>query len=236
VMDGVCPLSGVQLEQDASLEAEEDRLAQGYAAYYRDAVAADDTALNRKIPRDAFIGLLDRIGSLLIDESAQLATPAGPVRDFLAGNPLPIDMAPLLPDSFRAFCLALNSLKQWVANGSIAVDEVWVSFDAGTIVNTDRVRAQMEGSVIFGMSLAFYGAITMNGGAIEQDNFRGAGRIVRMGEAPRRITVDLVNSTAAPGGVGEPGVPPVAPAIANAIFALTGKRFRALPLSKSITV
>ena len=121
-------------------------------------------------------------------------------------------------------------------NGSIAVDEVWVSFDAGTIVNSDRVRAQMEGSVIFGMSLAFYGAITMKGGAIEQDNFRGGGRIVRMGEAPRRITVDLVDSTAAPGGVGEPGVPPVAPAIANAIFALTGKRFRELPLSKSITV
>ena len=68
-------------------------------------------------------------------------------------------------------------------NGSIAVDEVWVSFDAGTIVNTDRVRAQMEGSVIFGMSLAFYGAITMKGGAIEQDNFRGGGRIVRMGRS-----------------------------------------------------
>ena len=120
--------------------------------------------------------------------------------------------------------------------GTIAVDEVWVSFDAGTIVNSDRVRAQLEGSVIFGMSLAFYGGITMKGGAIEQDNFRGGGRIVRMGEAPRRISVDLVESTAAPGGVGEPGVPPVAPAIANAIFALTGKRFRELPLSRSLSV
>ena len=57
-----------------------------------------------------------------------------------------------------------------------------------------------------------------------------------MGEAPRRITVDLVHSTAAPGGVGEPGVPPVAPAIANAIFALTGKRVRELALSKSMAV
>ena len=74
-----------------------------------------------------------------------------------------------------------------VANGSIAVDEVWVAFDAGTVVNTDRVRAQMEGSVIFGMSLALYGGITMKDGAIEQDNFRGGGRIVRIGEAPRRI-------------------------------------------------
>ena len=99
------------------------------------------------------------------------------------------------------------------------------SFDAGTVVNSDRVRAQMEGSVIFGMSLALYGGITMKDGAIEQDNFRDGGRIVRIGEAPRRTHVDLVESDAPPGGVGEPGVPPVAPAIANAVFALTGNGF-----------
>ena len=122
------------------------------------------------------------------------------------------------------------------ANGTVGVEEVWVSFDAGTIVNSDRVRAQLEGAVIFGMSLALYGGITMKGGAIEQDNFRGGGRIVRINEAPRHISVDLVESTAAPGGVGEPGVPPVAPAIANAVFALTGKRVRELPLSKSMSV
>ena len=86
------------------------------------------------------------------------------------------------------------------------------------------------------MSLALYGGITMKGGAIEQDTFRGGARIVRIGEAPRRTWVDLVDSNAAPGGVGEPGVPPVAPAIANAVFALTGRRFRELPLSKSIQV
>ena len=120
-------------------------------------------------------------------------------------------------------------------NGTIAVDEVWVSFDGGTLVNTDRVHAQMEGSVVFGMSLALYGGITMKGGAVEQDNFRGGGRIVRINEAPRRTSVDLVESTAAPGGVGEPGLPPVAPAIANAVFALTGKRIRELPLIKSMS-
>lgn len=120
------------------------------------------------------------------------------------------------------------------SNGTFAVDEVWLAFDAGTIVNSDRVRAQMEGAVIFGMSLALYGGITMKNGAIEQDNFRGGGRIVRMGEAPRRTWVELVESDAAPGGVGEPGVPPVAPAIANAVFALSGKRIRELPLSKGI--
>jgi isoquinoline 1-oxidoreductase beta subunit len=120
------------------------------------------------------------------------------------------------------------------ANGGLAVDEVWLSFDGGTIINSDRVRAQMEGSVIFGMSLALYGGITVKNGAIEQDNFRGGGRIVRMGEAPRRISIDLVDMEAAPGGVGEPGLPPVAPAIANAVFALTGKRVRQLPLIKSV--
>ncbi|HEU4405365.1 MAG TPA: molybdopterin cofactor-binding domain-containing protein [Polyangiaceae bacterium] len=118
--------------------------------------------------------------------------------------------------------------------GKLAVDEVWVAFDAGTLVNPDRVRSQLEGSVIFGMSLALYGGITMKGGAVEQDNFRGGGRIVRIGEAPRRTHVELVESDAAPGGVGEPGVPPVAPAIANAAFALTGKRVRELPLIKSL--
>ncbi len=121
-------------------------------------------------------------------------------------------------------------------DGKIWIDEMWMAFDAGTIVNADRVRSQLEGSAIFGMSLALFGGITMKGGAIEQDNFRGGGRIVRIREAPRRIHVDVVESTALPGGVGEPGVPPVAPAIANAVFALTGKRVRELPLVKSVEV
>ena len=92
-------------------------------------------------------------------------------------------------------------------NGTLAVDEVWLAFDGGTLVNTDRVRAQMEGAVVFGMSLALYGGITMKNGAIEQENFRGGGRIVRIGEIPRRTWVDLVESDAPPAGVGEPGVP-----------------------------
>jgi isoquinoline 1-oxidoreductase beta subunit len=121
-------------------------------------------------------------------------------------------------------------------NGKLAVDEVWVSFDAGLVVNTDRVRAQLEGSVVFGMSLALFGGITMKDGAIEQRNFQGGGRLVRIGEVPRRVHVEIVSSEANPGGVGEPGVPPVAPAIANAVFALTGKRVRELPLSRSIEV
>jgi isoquinoline 1-oxidoreductase subunit beta len=122
------------------------------------------------------------------------------------------------------------------ADGKLAVDEVWLSFDAGTIINLDRVRSQMEGAIIFGMSLALFGGITMKEGAVEQDNYRGGGRIVRIGEAPRRMHIDIVQSDAAPGGVGEPGVPPVAPAIANALFALTGTRVRELPMHKALPV
>jgi isoquinoline 1-oxidoreductase beta subunit len=116
--------------------------------------------------------------------------------------------------------------------GRLAVDEVWLSADAGTIVNPERARAQMEGAVLFGMSHAFYGGATMKNGVTEQTNFLDY-RLVRIGEAPRRIHVDLVPSEGPPGGIGEPGVPPVAPAIANAVFALTGQRIRMLPLMRA---
>ena len=109
------------------------------------------------------------------------------------------------------------------------VDEVWLTADPGPIVNLDRVRSQFEGAVIFGLSAALHGSITAKGGAIEQTNFRDY-PIARIAEAPRKIHVEILNGHTRPGGVGEPGVPPVAPAIANAFFALTGRRIRALPL------
>lgn len=137
--------------------------------------------------------------------------------------------------SFLSYAAAVASVVKR-PNGKLAVDELWLAFDAGTVINTDRVRAQLEGAAIFGMTLALYGGITFKGGAVEQENFRKGGRLVRMQEAPRRTHVELVESEAAPGGVGEPGVPPVAPAIANAVFSLTGQRVRELPLSKSVLV
>lgn len=121
------------------------------------------------------------------------------------------------------------------AAGKLRVDEAWVVVDAGTVINPDRVHAQMEGSIIFGMSLALHGEISMKRGAVEQSNFRDF-KLVRINEAPRKIHVDIIPSDAAPGGIGEPGVPPVAPAIANAVFALTGTRARELPLSRSFQV
>jgi isoquinoline 1-oxidoreductase beta subunit len=118
------------------------------------------------------------------------------------------------------------------ARGKIAVDEVWLAADAGTVVDTERARSQMEGAVIFGMSHAFYGGATMKNGVTEQTNFDSY-RLIRIGQAPRRTHVEIVESDGPPGGIGEPGVPPVAPAIANAIFALTGQRIRSIPFSRA---
>jgi isoquinoline 1-oxidoreductase beta subunit len=116
------------------------------------------------------------------------------------------------------------------ARGEIRVDEAWIAADCGTIINLDRVRSQLEGAFLFGQSLVMHGAITTRAGAIQQQNFRDY-PLVRMPAAPRRIHVEVIRSEGPPGGVGEPGVPPVAPAIANAVFALTGARLRVLPLA-----
>jgi isoquinoline 1-oxidoreductase beta subunit len=134
----------------------------------------------------------------------------------------------------RSFLTYVAVVVSVVRNGSgkIAVDEAWLAADAGTVVNLERARSQMEGAVIFGMSHAFFGGATMKGGITEQTNFHDY-RLVRMPDAPRKIHVDIVESDGPPGGIGEPGVPPVAPAIANAVFALTGQRIRELPLMRA---
>ena len=136
--------------------------------------------------------------------------------------------------SFLAYVAVVVSVVK-DADERIRVDEAWIVADAGTIINHERVRAQMEGAVVFGLSLGLYGAITMKGGATEQGNFRDY-RLARLAEVPRRIHVEVVPSEGPPCGVGEPGVPPVAPALANAVFALTGTRVRELPLVRSVRV
>jgi len=113
------------------------------------------------------------------------------------------------------------------------IDEAWIAMDAGTVVNKERVHAQMEGSIIMGISNVLYGGITMKNGAVEQTNYRDA-RVARYRDAPQKIHTILVPSTAPPSGVGEPGVPPVGPALANAIFSLTGKRIREVPLARAL--
>ena len=116
--------------------------------------------------------------------------------------------------------------------GKLVVHELWIAIDAGLVVNPDRVRSQMEGAGIFGMSLALHGEVTAKNGAVVEGNFDSY-PIVRMNEAPAAINVHIMDVDAPPGGVGEPGVPPVAPAIVNAYFAATGNRIRELPLRNS---
>ena len=112
--------------------------------------------------------------------------------------------------------------------GAIKIDRVVVAADCGILVNPDAVAAQMEGSVIFALGAALLSEITFKNGLAEQANFLDY-PILRYAEAPV-IEVHLVESRDPPGGAGEPGVPPVAPAIANAVFAATGRRIRSLPI------
>jgi len=132
--------------------------------------------------------------------------------------------------SFLAFVATVAEVRV-SGTGELKILELWTAVDAGTIINPDRVTAQMEGAGIFGMSLALHGEITAMRGGIEQGNF-DTYPVLRMSEAPKSIHVHIVESDAKPGGIGEPGVPPVAPAICNAVFAATGKRIRELPLRK----
>jgi isoquinoline 1-oxidoreductase subunit beta len=112
--------------------------------------------------------------------------------------------------------------------GSIRVHRVTAAVDCGLAVNPGIVRAQIEGGIVFGLTAALYGEITLEDGAIVQSNFHDY-PLLRLHEAPA-VAVHIVPSSAAPTGVGEPGVPPLAPAVANAVFAATGKRLRELPL------
>ncbi len=116
--------------------------------------------------------------------------------------------------------------------GQVHIPNVWTAVDAGTVVSPDNVRYQFEGAAVFGTSLALFGEITTTGGAVNQSNFNNY-LLARMNRAPRHIDVHIVESEAPPAGVGEPGVPPFAPALCNAVFAATGKRVRELPLSKT---
>ncbi len=116
-----------------------------------------------------------------------------------------------------------------VENGQIRVHKVLCVLDCGIAVNPDIVRAQIEGGVMYGLTAALHGAIELEGGAVKESNFHNY-PILRMNEAPE-VEVIIVDSGTDPTGVGEPGLPPIAPAVANAVFAATGQRLRSLPLS-----
>ena len=115
-----------------------------------------------------------------------------------------------------------------VENGTIRVHRVLCVVDCGIAVNPDVVRAQMEGAIMFGLTAALHGEISLDAGEVKQSNFHDY-PILRMNEAPQ-VEVVIIESDAHPTGVGEPGLPPIAPAVANAVYAATGQRLRSLPL------
>lgn len=115
-----------------------------------------------------------------------------------------------------------------IKQGRVHVHRITCAVDCGMIVNPDTIRAQMEGAIVYGLTACLKGEITIAGGQVEQDNFDSY-PLLSIDECPE-IDVHIVESTQPPGGIGEPGVPPVAPAVANAVFALTGKPVRSLPI------
>jgi isoquinoline 1-oxidoreductase beta subunit len=119
--------------------------------------------------------------------------------------------------------------------GKLVVHQVDTAIDCGVFVNPERIQSQLEGAAIMGLSLAKYGEITFKNGRVQQRNFDDH-PVVRMDEAPLITNVHIVpaDPDTPPSGVGEPGVPPFAPALANAIFAATGKRLRALPIGNQL--
>ncbi len=130
-------------------------------------------------------------------------------------------------ESFGGWCAQVAEVSLG-EGGQPRVERVVCVIDCGIVVNPDTVRAQMESAIVFGLSAALYGEITIKGGRVEQSNYPSQ-EVLRMAQMPK-IEVHIVRSSAPPGGVGEPGTPPIAPAVANALFALTGKRLRRLPL------
>jgi isoquinoline 1-oxidoreductase beta subunit len=121
-----------------------------------------------------------------------------------------------------------------VKEGKLKVEKIFTAADCGTVVNRNTVEAQLEGAAIFGLSLALYGNITANKGKIEQSNYHDY-EMLRIHQTPE-ISVEIIESGDLPTGIGEPGVPVIAPALVNAIFNATGNRYRTLPLKDHLGI
>jgi isoquinoline 1-oxidoreductase beta subunit len=147
-----------------------------------------------------------------------------------AGAPAGRGRGVALHESFGSIVAEVAEVS--VDGADVRVHEVWCAIDCGFAANPSGVIAQMESAINYGLTAALYGEITFTDGRVDQSNFHDY-QILRMHEAPR-IHVTIVNSGERMGGAGEPGTPPIAPAVANAIYAATGKRIRRLPIAKNI--
>jgi isoquinoline 1-oxidoreductase subunit beta len=147
------------------------------------------------------------------------------------GSPLPPGVGRGMATHFSFDSYVAQVVEASVEKGAVRVHRVVCAVDCGLVINPDTVRAQMEGGIIFGLTAALKTEITLKDGRVEQGNFHDY-QMLRIFESPE-IEVHIVPSGENPTGVGEPGVPPVAPALANAIFAATGKRVRRLPIRVS---
>ena len=145
------------------------------------------------------------------------------------GKPLPAGMhrGIALTHSFGSHVAEVAEVSV-ADNGSVTVHRVVAAVDCGMTVNPQIVRRQIEGAIVFGLSAALYGKVTIRDGEVEQGNYDDY-PVLRMPEMPK-VEVHIVPSTEKPSGIGEPGLPPLAPAVCNALFAATGKRLRRLPI------
>jgi len=134
-----------------------------------------------------------------------------------------------LSHGYQSICAQVAEVS--IENDRLRVHKLSCAFDCGQQIDPDMIRAQMEGGMVYGLSAALRGDINFKDGAVVESNFHDQ-PILRMGETPQML-IELIDSGAAPGGAGEAAVPPVAPALANAIFAASGRRIRRLPLSAS---
>jgi isoquinoline 1-oxidoreductase subunit beta len=146
------------------------------------------------------------------------------------GTPLAGDRARgiAVHESFGSFVAQVAEVSV-AQSGAVRVHRVVCAVDCGAVVNPAGVEAQMESGIVFGLSAALYGEITIKTGKVEQGNF-DTYRLLRIGEMPE-VEVHIVPSAENPGGIGEPGTPPIAPAVTNAVFAATGRRIRRLPIA-----
>jgi isoquinoline 1-oxidoreductase beta subunit len=134
-------------------------------------------------------------------------------------------------DSFGSFISQVAEVSV-EPDKTVRIHRVVCAVDCGRVVNPSTIEAQMQSAIAFGLSAVLHGAITLKDGRVEQSNFNDY-ELVRLEEMPK-VEVYIVKSGEKPGGIGEPAVPPIAPAVCNAVFALTGRRIRSLPVTKAM--